>query len=330
MQQMRAAVADRYGGPDRLRVELRPCPRPAETEVLVRICAAAVCRGDTHLLSGRPYLVRLSGYGVRRPKWTIPGQSFSGRIEAIGAAVSDHRVGDLVFGEIGHGAFAEFATAAGDRIARKPEACSHADAAALALSGITALQGLRDVGRVTAGEHVLVNGASGSVGTLAVQIAKALGAKVTAVCGARHGALIGALGADEVIDYASSDFTRSSERYDVILDLVANRRLADCRRILKPGGRFVAAALPAGADWIGPLRWIARVATAGIGSNTRFAMLVAKPNRPDLETLARFVAGGQLKPVIERRCELGDIALAYGHVASGRSQGATVVDVAGC
>jgi len=327
---MRAAAVHAYGGPDLLRLIEAPVPIVGDNEVLVRVCAAAVCRGDTHLLSGRPYLVRLSGFGVLHPRHAVPGQSLSGEIVAVGSAVTGLRTGDLVMTEVPHGGFAEFAIASPDRLARKPPKLSHAQAAALPLSGTTALQGLRDAGSLVVGQRVLINGASGAVGTLAIQIAKAHGATVTAVCSTRHIPLLQSLGADDVIDYTQADLTRSSAKFDLVFDLVANRKPRDLTRILKPGGRLVSGAVPADANWIGPLVWLAKVTLAGSGLRAKTAVLLAKPKRADLEALAEMVEAGSLRPVIEHRFPLAEIARAYKHVGNGHAQGATIVEVASC
>ncbi len=324
---MRAVVTDAYGMPNRLKLIQVPQPAIREHEVLVRVCAAAVCRADTYLLAGKPYLLRLSGYGSFRPLRPIPGQSFSGVIERVGRLVSAHNVGDAVYGEVSSGAFAEFVACDTALLAHKPAHKSHTEAAALALSGITALQGLRDVARLQPGESLLINGASGSVGTLAVQIAKALGAGVTAVCSTRHVKLLRALGADEMVDYTQHDYTRCGKRYDVIFDLVANHTLRDNRRALTPKGRFVAAAIPQGRDWVGPVAWLLKLAMADALSTSSFTLLFARPNRADLEHLARMVDGGLLHPLVERRYDFSSVAQAYAHVASGHSQGATVIEV---
>ena len=324
---MRAVVTDAYGTPNQLKVTQVSRPSIREHEVLVRVCAAAVCRGDTYLLAGKPYLLRLGGYGLFRPLHAIPGQSFSGVIVDVGQGVSAHRVGDSVYGEVSSGAFAEFVACDHARLAQKPAYASHAEAAALALSGVTALQGLRDVGRLQAGECVLINGASGSVGTLAVQIAKALGARVTAVCSTHHAELLRTLGADEIVDYMQHDYTRCGKQYDVLFDLVANRTLRDNQRALKPKGRFVAAAIPQGRDWVGPVVWLLKLAIADALSRLSFRSMFAEPNRADLEHLARMLDDGLLRPLVERRYDFSSVAQAYAHVASGHSQGATVIEV---
>ena len=324
---MRAVVTDGYGKPDRLKVVQVPRPSIGEHEVLVRVCAAAVCRADTYFLAGKPYLLRLSGYGLLRPLHPIPGKSFSGVIVKLGRRVSAHQVGDLVYGEVSSGAFAEFVACDTALLAQKPSTKSHTEAAALALSGITALQGLRDEARLQSGESVLINGASGSVGTLAVQIAKALGARVTAVCSTRHVELMRTLGADEIVDYTQQDYTRCGMRYDVIYDLVANHTLKDNQRALQPKGRFVAAAIPQGRDWVGPVVWLLKLAIADAWSTPSFKSLLAKPNRADFAVLARMVDDGLLHPLVERRYDMFNIAQAYTHVASGHAQGSSVMEL---
>lgn len=324
---MRAVVVDSYGAASRLRVEHAVIPTVGNAEVLVRVCAAAVCRGDAYLLSGKPYLIRVSGYGLFRPRHRIPGQGFSGEIVAVGSLVNTHRVGDLVFGETPFGAFAEFVAVKADLLAPKPANLSHKEAAALTLSGSTALQSIRDAGRIVSGQQVLINGASGSVGTLAVQIAKALGAHVTAVCSTRHKDLLQSLGADEIIDYTRSDFTRSSKQYDVIIDLVANHTMHDYKRVLKANGRYIGVALSMKDDWLGPIIGLLRVAIANHTSSANFCSFIAKPNHSDFAHLARMAENGLLNPVIERQYALKNIAQAIEHVASGHSQGATVVQI---
>ena len=325
---MRAVVAKRFGDDLPLQAMDCPLPVPSENEVLLRVQAAAVCRADVYLLAGKPYMMRL-GYGLRAPRHTIPGQSLSGVVLACGKVVQHFHPGDEVFGEIPGGAFADFAAAPAHLLAHKPATLSHAEAAALALPGLTALQGLRDVGALRAGEHLLINGASGSVGSLAIQIGKALGARVTVVCRGLHGQRLRALGADEVIDYRHESFTARLSTFDLIFDLVANHAPCELARCLAPGGRCVAAAIPAGKNLVGPLTWFARLALADAFSGKRFHALLAQVRQADLQTLASMAADGRIRPVIERRYDFAHITDAYNRVASGHAQGATVVTLGG-
>jgi NADPH:quinone reductase-like Zn-dependent oxidoreductase len=236
---MRAIVQDRYGSPDVL--ELRELDEPAvsEHEVLVRVRAAAVNAYDWHVMRGDPYLARLA-IGLRRPKAPIRGRDFAGRVEAVGREVTRFKPGDEVYGDLGtaDGAFADYVSAPEDQVESKPSTLTFEQAAAAPLAGVTALMGLREVGRVQPGQRVLVNGASGGVGTFAVQLARAFGAEVTGVCSTRNLDLVRSLGADQVVDYTREDFTLEGRRQDLVLDLVGNRSLADLRRALTPGGRW--------------------------------------------------------------------------------------------
>ncbi len=326
-QTMLAVVNHCYGTPNQLEIIKVLRPAIGDRQVLIQVCAAAVCRGDTYLLAGKPYLIRLSGYGLFRPKHVIPGQSLSGVIVEVGSNVTTHRVGDAVYGEVRGGAFAEFAACDADQVVSKPINATHSEAAALALSGVAALQGLRDVAGVQPGENVLINGASGSVGTLAVQIARAMGARVTAVCRARHAELLRTLGADNTIDHRENDYTRLGRRYDVILDLVANHSIASQRRALKHTGRFVAVAIPQVGHWIDPLPWLFRLAVEDALSPSSFKPLLARPNGEDLSHLAHMVESGLLRPIVANRYAMSAIKQAYEQVASGHAQGTTVVEM---
>ncbi|WP_159930133.1 NAD(P)-dependent alcohol dehydrogenase [Nocardia sp. CY15] len=323
---MTAIVAPRYGSSEALRTQAVPRPVAAAGEVLVRVRAAAVCRGDVHLLTGKPCAIRL-GFGLRRPKYPVIGHDLAGDVVDVGPGVSEFDRGDSVFGAVDSGAFAEFARVPVGRLARVPDGLTVIEAAALPDSGMTALQGLRDVGGLRAGQKVLVNGASGGVGTSAVQIAKALGADVTAVCGPRHVETLRALGADRVIDYTTADFTRDTDRYDVLLDLVGNRPLTACRRVLAPKGVFVSSAGAPGGDWLGPVLWVAKVVLTGLVVGQTMRPLLMRPFRADLEFLAGLAAEGKLRPVIERRFPLAAAASAVAHVAAGHAQGKTVIVV---
>ncbi|MFI6173062.1 NAD(P)-dependent alcohol dehydrogenase [Nocardia sp. NPDC051052] len=321
---MTAIVAPRYGAGSVLRTEVvvRPDPRP--DEVLVRVRAAAVCQGDAHLLTGTPYLLRL-GFGLRRPKDPIIGHDLAGEVVAVGREVTGFRPGDAVFGSVNSGAFAEYTCVSAQRLALAPTGLSLEEAAALPDSGMTALQGLRDVGQLKAGQTVLVNGASGGVGTAAIQLAKALGAEVTAVCSTRHVEVLRSLGADHVIDYTSEDFTASDRRYDVLLDLAGNRSLRDCRKVLAPKGVFVSSAGAPGGNWVGPIVWMGKVLLTNLFVGPKIAILLMRPHRADLEFLAGLVADGKLRPLIEKRYPLAQAASAVQHIIEGHAQGKTVL-----
>lgn len=323
---MTAIAAPRYGSSEVLRTEVVPRPVAGEGEVLVRVRAAAVCSGDVHLLTGKPYAIRL-GFGLRRPKYRIIGHDLAGEVVQIGAGVTGFAAGDVVFGAVDAGAFAEYVSVPVERLAHAPAGLTMEEAAALPDSGMTALQGLRDIGGLHAGQAVLINGASGGVGTSAVQIAKALGAQVTAVCSTRHVESLRALGTDRVIDYTTTDFTRSAHRYDVLLDLVGNRSLTACRRVLAPKGVFVSSAGAPGGNWLGPVVWVAKVVLTGLLVSQTMRPLLMRPRRADLEFLAGLAADGKLRPVIERRYPLGEAATAVGHVADGHAHGKTVIVV---
>ncbi|MFG3617194.1 NAD(P)-dependent alcohol dehydrogenase [Nocardia sp. NPDC047654] len=323
---MTAIVAPRYGSSEVLRTEVVARPVPGEGEVVVRMRAAAVCRGDVHLLTGKPYAIRL-GFGLRRPKDPVIGHDLAGDVVEVGAGVTEVACGDSVFGSVDAGAFAEYVRVPVERLTRIPAGPTVAEAAALPDSGMTALQGLRDVGGLRAGQKVLINGASGGVGTSAVQIAKALGAEVTAVCSTRHVEAVRALGADRVIDYTTADFTRDTSRYDVLFDLVGNRSLTACRRVLASKGVFVSSAGAPGGNWLGPVVWVAKVVLTGLVVSQTMRPLLMRPRRADLEFLAGLAAAGKLRPVLERRFPLAATASAVGHVAAGHAKGKTVIVV---
>ncbi|WP_433731222.1 NAD(P)-dependent alcohol dehydrogenase [Nocardia sp. CA-129566] len=322
---MNAIVAPKYGSSEVLRAEVVDRPEPGSGEVLVRVRAAAVCQGDVHLLTGKPYLIRLLGFGIRRPKYRVIGHDLAGEVVALGPDVRTFHIGDEVYGAVVSGAFAEYVRVPVDTLAPKPAGFTFDDAAALPDGGMTALQGLRAVGQLRAGQSVLVNGASGGVGTFAVQIAKALGAEVAAVCSTRHREIVRTLGADRVIDYTTEDFARQQHRYDVILDLIGNRSLADCRRVLTPKGVFVSSAGAPGGNWLGPITWIAKVLLANIFATQTLRPLLMRPRSADLAFLSDLAERGELKPLIEGRHPLSDAAIAVAHVAQGHAQGKTVI-----
>ncbi|MFD4355079.1 NAD(P)-dependent alcohol dehydrogenase [Nocardia sp. NPDC058518] len=321
---MNAWVAPRYGGGEVLRTEVVPRPIPGDRDVVVRVRAASLCSGDLHLLNGTPYLLRL-GFGLRRPKHRMIGQNLAGEVVAVGALVTEFRVGDRVFGEVSSGAFAEYVCADAGSFAAVPAAISMEDAAATPDSGMTALQGLRDIGKVGPGQRVLINGASGGVGSFAVQIAKVLGAHVTAVCGTRHLEMVREIGAHVVIDYTTDDFTRTEVPYDVIFDLAGNRTLREIRRALAGDGVFISSAAAPGDNWFGPIRWLAQVALTDLFARQTLKALLMRPAATDLEYLAGLVVDGKLRPVIERRFSLSDTALAVAVFEQGHASGKTVL-----
>jgi NADPH:quinone reductase-like Zn-dependent oxidoreductase len=321
---MHAIVRRRYGPPDVLSYEEIARPVPGEQDVLVRVCAAGVSIGDHHVVTGQPYVIRTAIGGLIRPGHLVPGSAMAGRVEAAGAKVTTLRVGDDVFGETTSGAFAEYVVVRADRLAPKPRNQSFEEAAATPWA-VTPLQALRDAGGVKAGQRVLINGASGGVGSWGVQIAKAFGAHVTAVCSTRNVARMRALGADDVIDYATTDFVTGGPRFDMMLDTVGNRSLLDCRRVLVPTGTFVSTS---GGN--SGVRWLTRLTAMIVIS--RFSTRKLKPfmvslNQADLLVLTELVEAGKIKPAIDRRYALRDTADALRHVGEGHAQGQTVIQV---
>jgi NADPH:quinone reductase-like Zn-dependent oxidoreductase len=323
---MHAIVRRKYGTPDVLAYEEIARPVPGEEDVLVRVHAAGASIGDHIIVTGKPYLIRLTPFGgIPRPRNPVPGACMAGRVSAVGAKVTTCRVGDEVFGQAVTGAFAEYVVVPAKLIAPKPTNLSFDEAAAVPWA-VAALQGLRDAGGLTSGQRLLINGASGGVGTWAVQIAKALGAHVTAVCSTRNVDMVRALGADEVIDYTTHDFTDSGPRFDVLFDTVGNRSLSDCRSVLTPEGTYVSCS--GGDSGVAWLFGLAAMRLASPFTRQRLKALFTTPNRDDLLFLKGLVEVGQLKPVIERRHPLSEVGNALRHVGGRRSQGQTVIQIA--
>lgn len=324
---MHAIVHRRYGTPDVLAFEEIERPVPGDEDVLVRVCAAGANIGDHHVITGKPYLIRLTPFGgLPRPKNRVPGQTLAGRVEAVGAKVTTLSAGDEVFGQAPAGAFAEYLVVPAKLLAPKPSNLSFEEAAAVPW-GATALQGLR-AGGLKSGQRVLINGASGGVGTWAVQVAKALGARVTAVCSARNVERARALGADEVLDYAGQDFASGGARFDMMLDLVGNRPLSACRSVLLPKGVYVPCS-GGGGDWVGPLVRVLAGLVVSMFTRRKMKMFVMTPNRDDLLFLKELVEAGKARPVIERRYVLSQAAEALTRVGEGHAQGQTVIRIAG-
>ena len=301
-QTMRAIVQDTYGVAGVWRAEETARPAIGDGEVLVRVRAAGLDRGTWHLMAGQPYLMRLMGSGLRAPKNRVPGLDVAGTIVAAGAAVTRFGVGDEVFG-ISQGSFADYARARADKLTRKPANLTFDQAAAVAVSGLTALQGLRDAGQVRPGQHVLITGASGGVGTFAVQITKALGARVTGVCSTAKTGLVTSIGADHVLDYTRDDFADGSQRYDLILDIAGNSPLARLRRALTPGGTLVIVGGEDGGRWTGMSRQLRALARSPF-TRQRLTTFVSRHRLADLETLARLIeaAGSRRSSARPTRC----------------------------
>ncbi|MFI6511322.1 NAD(P)-dependent alcohol dehydrogenase [Streptosporangium sp. NPDC050855] len=322
---MKAIVQDRYGPADVL--ELRDVPRPVagEDEVLIRVHAASVNHADHAVMTGVPYLGRLA-FGPLRPKVAIRGRDVAGRVVAVGGGVRHLRPGDEVYAEAETGTFAEYVAVPADRVAVKPATLTFEEAATVPLAGGTALQGLRDRGELQPGQKVLINGASGGVGTLAVQIARALGAEVTGVCGTRNVDLVRSLGADHVVDYRREDFTRGDRRYDLILDLAGNRSLSDCRRALTPTGTLVLSSA-SGGRLLGPLGRVLRASVLSPFVRQRLRVLVASPSGRLLADLTELVEFGKIVPVVERTYPLHETPEALRHLAEEHARSKLVIVV---
>ncbi len=331
---MKAIVQDRYGSPDVL--QLREVGRPvaADNEVLVRIHAAAINARDWHIMRGDPYLARLmapSIFGFGGPKAKIRGSDFAGRVDAVGRNVKRFRPGDEVYGDLGDadGSFAEYASVRDDVVERKPANLTFEQAAAVPLAGVTALMGLRDVARVRPGQRVLINGASGGVGTFAVQIAKSYGAEVTGVCRTRNVDLIRSIGADHVIDYTNEDFSHNGQRYDIVFDLVGNRSLTDLRRALTPGGILVLSGggVSTGVSLVGPMGLIIRGMVMSRFVRHRLLQLEAKVSAENLAALRGLAESGQIVPVIDRTYPLSEVPDAIRYVETEHARAKVVITV---
>jgi NADPH:quinone reductase-like Zn-dependent oxidoreductase len=322
---MTAVVHEVYGATeDVLSVGRLPVPVAGEGEVLVRVGAAGVDRGVWHLMAGEPYAVRLAGFGVRKPKYPVRGSEFAGVVEAIGSGVTNVRTGDEVFG-IGTGSFAEFVVAPERKVAAMPAGLTFEQASAVPVSGSTALQAVRDRGRVERGNRVLVIGASGGVGTFAVQIAKARGAEVTGVSSAGKVALVRSLGADSVIDYTAEAIPEDG-RYDVVLDIGGNRPLRQLRRMLSPRGTLVIVGGEDGGRWLGVGRQLRAMALSPF-VRQRLGTFINSENAADLVVLTELIESGAVRPVVDRTFPLADAPEAVGYMRRGLAKGKVVVTV---
>jgi NADPH:quinone reductase-like Zn-dependent oxidoreductase len=326
---MKAIVQDRYGSPEVLRLREVDKPVPADSEVLVRAQAAALNARDWHVMRGDPYIARLSAeFGMRAPKVKIRGTDFAGSVEAVGQAVTRFRPGDDVFGEV-HGAFAEYVCVPDDLVELKPANLTFEQAAALPLAANTALIGLRDVARLQPGRHILINGASGGVGTFAVQIAKAFGAEVTGVCSSRNVDLIRSIGADHVIEYTRDDFTRTGRRYDVVLDLVGNRSLTELRRALTRTGMLILSGggVSNGGSLIGPIGLIIRGQALSPFVRHRLVVLTATPSKDNLATLRELAESRKVTPIIDRTYPLAAAPDAMRYLEAEHARAKVVITV---
>jgi NADPH:quinone reductase-like Zn-dependent oxidoreductase len=327
---VKAIVHDTYGAPaEVLRLRDVPRPTPGDDEVLVRVRAASVNPADWHLIRGVPYIARLQ-FGLRAPKHTVAGCDLAGQVEEVGRAVTAFRPGDEVFGAPalrGFGAFAEYAAVPQDVLAPKPTNLSFEHAAAVPLAALTALQGVRDHGRTQAGQRVLVIGASGGVGTFAVQIATSLGAEVTGVCSTRNVDLVRSLGAVHVIDYTQHDVTRGAQRYDVVLQVAGTASPSDLRRVLTPKGTLLLSSGESRGRWLGPVARMLRATVLSPFVGQRLGSFIATTKAADLEYLRELIEAGAIAPVIDRSYPLAQVPEAIAYLEEGHARGKVVVTV---
>jgi NADPH:quinone reductase-like Zn-dependent oxidoreductase len=324
---MKAMMYTQYGSPDVIQFREIDKPVPKPDEVLVRTHAASINAGDWYMLSGTPYVVRLFEGGLRRPKNQVLGMDIAGKVEAVGNAVTGFKPGDDVYGDVSASktrAFSEYVAVPEKYLALKPPALSYEEAAAVPVAAVTALQALRDKGEVKAGQQVLINGASGGVGTFAVQIAKSFGAEVTAVCSTRHIDTIRSLGADHVIDYTKENFTRNGKRYDVIIGANGYHSLRDYKRSLAAGGQYVMTG--------GTMKQIFSALLLGsivfMGSGKKAGTVTAKPSQSELNVISDLIVTGKVRPVIDRCYPLNELADAFRYFRDGHPTGKVVISIA--
>ena len=321
---MKAIVQDRYGNPEAV-LGLQEIAKPAvkDGEALVRVHAASIHVGDWLVVTGVPYIAR-PAYG--KPKGRVPGTDIAGTVEAVGNGVTGLRPGDEVFGWC-TGAFAEYASAPADHFVPKPTSLTFEQAAAVGVSASTALQLLRDQGKIKPGQKVLINGASGGIGTFAVQIAKTFGAEVTGVCSTRNVEMVRSIGADHVIDYTREDFTRNGHRFDFILDNMANHSLSDTRRVLTPSGKLQSNNGTSGGRWFGTIGTVLKSATVSMFDRRQLGPAIKFANRADLLVLKELIEAGKITPVIDATYALTDTGKALAHVGEGHARGTVVISV---
>ncbi len=321
---MKAIVRTKYGSPDILELKDIVKPVPMDNQVLVKVYAASVNPLDWHILRGIPFLVRLMGFGLLRPKHQILGADISGLVEAVGANVTQFKVGDEVYGS-GMGGFAEYTCVREDKLVLKPAAMTFEQAAAVPVAGLTALQGLRDHGQIQPGQKVLINGASGGVGTFAVQIAKALGAHVTGVCSGPNLEMVRSLGADNVIDYTKEEFWRSENEYDLIIDNAAFYSIRKTLRALKPTGIYVL--IGGSSSTMSLLKSLIFNPLISRIMGRKLVSFIASMNQPDLVVLKELLEAGKVVPVIDKKYSLSEVPQAIRYVEEGHTRGKVVITV---
>jgi NADPH:quinone reductase-like Zn-dependent oxidoreductase len=323
---MRAVVQDTYGSVDVLHLATVPQPEIADNEVLVKVRAAGLDRGTWHMMAGQPYLLRVIGFGLRAPKNRVPGLDVAGTVSAVGSAVTRFSTGDEVFG-ISRGAFAEYAAVREDKLSRKPVNLSFVQAAAVPISAGTALQALKDAGNVQAGQRVLVTGASGGVGSYAVQLAKAFGAEVTGVCSTAKRDFVRSLGADHVIDYTHQDFADGTNTYDLIVDIAGNSTLSKLRSALTPTGTLVIVGGEEGGRWTGGFGRSLRAPLLSPFVRQRLTMLASKERASDQELLTTLIEAGHLTSTVDRTYPLDRVQQAMRHLEAGNVRGKLAISV---
>lgn len=324
---MQAIVYTQYGPPEVLQLKEVPKPTPKDNQVLIKVHASSINAAEIHIVKGTPFIVRLMAGGIFKPSKTIPGADVAGRVEAVGRDVKRFKPGDEVFGDLsedGWGAFAEYACAREDALVLKPKNVSFESAAAVPLAGVTALQALRDTGKIQAGQKVLINGASGGVGTFAVQIAKGFGAEVTGVCSTPKVELVRSIGADHVIDYKQTDITQQAQRYDLILDNAAYHAFHDYRRLLTPTGIYMVV----GGSTTRLFQTMLQGPLASKRDGQRFTTVMAKPGSADLAILKDLIEAGTVTPVVDRCFPLRETAEAFRYFQDGNTKGKVVISIA--
>jgi NADPH:quinone reductase-like Zn-dependent oxidoreductase len=325
---MKAIVYQNFGSPDVLECQDTEKPTPADDEVLIKVRAASVNPLDWKLMKGGPFIVRLL-LGLGKPKMRRPGVDVAGEVEAVGKNVTQFKLGDQVFGTCA-GAFAEYVTSKSARglksaLVIKPDNLTYEQAASAPVAALTALQGLRDKARIQPGHKVLVNGAAGGVGTFAVQIAKSFGAIVTGVCSTRNVGMVRSIGADQVIDYTQQDFTKSGQRYDIVLDCVGNHSFSEWTRVLNPKGILVGVGAPADVSMSGLLAALIGALVRSVFVSQRIAIFIAKVNQEDLTTVGELMAAGKVRPVIDKRFRLSEAREAFQYMETGHARGKVII-----